>query len=99
MVLVFVNGKIAVIEQYRVAMQKATIEVPAGMLDEDGDFISKAAKELEEETGISIKKEILKPMGSYFPSPGGCDEELYMFYCEITIENSKMEELEKKVHG
>ena len=44
MVLVFVNGKIAVIEQYRVALQKTIVEVPAGMLDEEGDFISKAAK-------------------------------------------------------
>ena len=56
MVLVFVNGKVAVVEQYRVPAQSVLIEAPAGMLDEDGDFVSKAAQEIEEETGIRISK-------------------------------------------
>ena len=56
MVLVFVNGKVAIVEQYRVPAQSVLIEAPAGMLDEDGDFVSKAAQEIEEETGIKINK-------------------------------------------
>jgi hypothetical protein len=38
-----VNGKIAMVEQYRVPIQKSTLEAPSGMLDEDGDLVGKAA--------------------------------------------------------
>ena len=69
------------------------------MLDEDGDFMGKAAMEIEEETGIKIHKDILKPLGSYIGSVGGCDEEMHMFYCKCEIEEAKMKELEEKVHG
>lgn len=46
--------------------------MPAGMIDESGDFVGVAAKEIEEETGIKIKGEDLKPLGSFYPSPGAC---------------------------
>ena len=38
-------------------------------------------------------------MGSYYPSPGGCDEIIHMFYCEQTIAKEILEKEEKKVHG
>lgn len=42
-ILMLVNGKILVVEQYRVPVQKTIIEAPAGMLDESGDFVGQAA--------------------------------------------------------
>lgn len=42
-ILLLVNGKIAMVEQYRVPIQKSTLEAPSGMLDEDGDLVGKAA--------------------------------------------------------
>ena len=72
-VLMLVNGKLLLVEQYRVPVQQTMLEAPAGMIDESGDFTGVAAKEIEEETGIKITKDRLHPLGSYFPSCGGSD--------------------------
>jgi ADP-sugar diphosphatase len=56
-ILMLVNKKILLVEQYRVAVQQTMLEAPAGMIDESGDFIGVAAKEIEEETSIKINKE------------------------------------------
>ena len=45
-VLLLVNNKILVVEQYRVPVQETILEAPAGMLDESGDFVGTAAKEI-----------------------------------------------------
>lgn len=42
-ILMFVNEKILVVEQYRVPVQQTMTEAPAGMLDESGDFVGVAA--------------------------------------------------------
>ena len=89
-ILLFVNDKVLVVEQYRVPVQATLLEAPAGMLDESGDFVGVAAAEIQEETSIKLTKEQLKVMGSFYPSPGGSDEEIHLFYCRVEM---KAEEL------
>lgn len=60
-------------------------EIPAGMIDEDGNFKGVAAKELEEETGIKIELKELVDLGSIFPSSGGCDEEIFLYAINKTL--------------
>ena len=43
-----VNNKLLLVEQYRVPTQQTMIEAPAGMIDESGDFVGVAAKEIQE---------------------------------------------------
>lgn len=69
------------------------------MIDESGDFGGVAAKEIEEETSIKINKELLQPLGSYFPSPGGSDEELFLYYCHIKLSEEEMAAVQSKIHG
>lgn len=38
-------------------------------------------------------------MGSYFPSVGGCDEEIFMYYCQLTISPEELATIEAKIHG
>lgn len=45
-ILMFVNGKLLLVEQYRVPVQQLMLEAPAGMLDESGDFVGVAAAEI-----------------------------------------------------
>lgn len=45
-ILMIVNDKILVVEQYRPAVQQTMLEAPAGMIDESGDFVGVAAKEI-----------------------------------------------------
>ena len=43
-ILLIVNKKILLVEQYRIPVQATILEAPAGMLDESGDFIGTAAQ-------------------------------------------------------
>ncbi len=38
-------------------------------------------------------------MGSYYPSVGGCDEEIFMYYCQLTISPEELLAIESKIHG
>ena len=43
-ILMLVNNKLLLVQQYRVPTQQMMIEAPAGMIDESGDFVGVAAK-------------------------------------------------------
>lgn len=45
------NGNILMVRQYRLAVDKWTLELPAGKLDGEEDYIVCARRELEEEAG------------------------------------------------
>lgn len=64
------QGWIVCTRQARVPIGKTNfLELPAGMLDDSGDFVGIAAKELEEETGIRLKATDLIDMTAltYYP--------------------------------
>jgi 8-oxo-dGTP pyrophosphatase MutT (NUDIX family) len=62
------KGKIPIIRQYRPAVESFTWEFPAGTIDEDDNPLNAASRELQEETGLTIKS--LHPIGTYFPDTG-----------------------------
>ena len=47
-ILLFVNDKVLLVEQYRVPVQERRLEAPAGMIDESDDFVGVAATEIQE---------------------------------------------------
>ena len=59
------------------------LEIPAGMLDNNGDLAGVAIKEIEEETGIKITKDKLTYLGQAYSSPGLLDEIISYFYFKI----------------
>jgi ADP-sugar diphosphatase len=90
-ILILPNGEkhILLVVQPRIAIGcSAYIEAVAGMMDENGNFIGVAAKEIKEETGLDIVERDLIPLGGIYPSPGGCDEyiKLYAYECPISEE-------------
>lgn len=79
-------------------------ELPAGMLDGSGDFVGVAAKELKEETGLSVNKADLVDMtknagGPMYPSAGGCDEAISLFLYKVTMSRSEVDALCGKCTG
>lgn len=68
-------------------------------MDESGNFMGVAAKELQEETGISIKQEEMINLGSMYVSPGGSDEEMMLFAVEISMSKQELEKIINKIHG
>ena len=71
------EGKLVVVEQYRKALERSIIEIPAGKL-EPGELPEvTAARELEEETGYSCDE--LTYLQSFATSPGFADEIIHLF--------------------
>lgn len=59
--------------------QVATLECPAGMIDENETAAYAAIRELREETGLIVEESQLKKIASYYPSVGGVTERLTAF--------------------
>ena len=76
-----------------------SIEIPAGMMDDLGDFISTAAREIEEEVGIKVKADKLVYLDEFLSSCGGSDERIKLYYCEICMPENEIEKLHGKITG
>ena len=71
------EGKLVVVEQYRKALERSIIEIPAGKL-EPGELPEvTAVRELEEETGYGCNE--LTYLQSFATSPGFADEIIHLF--------------------
>jgi 8-oxo-dGTP pyrophosphatase MutT (NUDIX family) len=87
-------------EQHRLPIGGKALEIPAGMMDADGNIASVALKEVKEETEFDIKhKSELQPLGSYFASPGGSDEAIHLFAWTTSISEAVFDEKQKKMYG
>lgn len=65
------DGKILLVEQSRVPIGRRCLELPAGLIGDDGgndDVEAAARRELEEETGFAAEQ--FEPLGEYYSSPG-----------------------------
>jgi 8-oxo-dGTP pyrophosphatase MutT (NUDIX family) len=89
------------VRQYRIANGEYTYEHPAGMLDSQTDPWAVAIKEIEEETGLQVKKEQLRLLNEklLYTSPGLLDEAGYLFACEIEMSKSEIDAFRGKIAG
>lgn len=72
------DGAVVLLRQYRAPVQAEVLEIPAGTRDVEGeDPADTARRELEEEAGLSC--ESLEELGTFFNSPGFCDELSHVF--------------------
>ena len=86
------DNHVMMIRQYRHGVGRHLWEIPAGLLDIDGeDPADAAARELREETGYTA--EHLEPLLQLRPSPGGSDE-LIRIYRARDVTRAPDEEFE-----
>ncbi|MEH6943028.1 NUDIX hydrolase [Bacillus sp. JJ722] len=71
------DNKIVMVEQYRKALERSIIEIPAGKLELGEEPVVTAIRELEEETGYV--SESMEHIVSFYTSPGFADELLHVF--------------------
>ncbi len=71
------NGDVIFVNQFRYALNKVTLEVPAGKLEKGEDPMEAALRELSEETGITANK--IEPLGALYTTPALIDEIIYMY--------------------
>jgi ADP-ribose pyrophosphatase len=71
------DGEIVLVRQYRHAIGRWVWELPAGSLKPGEDPAAAAMRECQEEIGLIPAS--LHRLGSLFPTPGYCDEEMHFF--------------------
>jgi len=76
-IIAFVDNKIVFERQYRYAVDKTLLEIPAGKKDLGEDTLITAKRELKEETGYIAGD--MKYLGAIYTSVGFCDEKIDIY--------------------
>lgn len=71
------DGKLVVVRQFRKALEKTIIEIPAGKLEKGERPDDSAHRELEEETGYRAKE--MTYVTTFYTSPGFADELVHIY--------------------
>lgn len=88
------GDSVVLVRQYRVAVGKELLEVPAGKLESDEDPEQCGRRELEEETGYQADR--LVPAGHIYPSCGILTEKVHLFLAfDLGKTAQKLEEDER----
>lgn len=78
------ENEILLVRQFRPAVMKETYEIPAGVLDVEGEAIEDCLiRELEEETALNVKKTDVSKIVSYKPILGFSASTMNMFLVNI----------------
>lgn len=85
------DGKIIFVKQFRKALERSLVEIPAGKMEPDEAPEITAVRELEEETGYTTDK--LTYVTSFYTSPGFANEIIHLYFTD------ELQELMRKVPG
>ena len=75
---------IVLVKQYRKAVERFLLEIPAGKLELNEEPRQTAQRELKEETGFEARK--LEYLLEFYTSPGFSNEKIYLFLASDLIE-------------
>ncbi len=81
------DGNILLVKQYRKAIDKVILELPAGKLEVNEEPRETAFRELQEETGYTAEK--LEYLLEFYTSPGFSTEKIYLFLAKKIIEGEQ----------
>jgi len=84
---VFDDGTVALVRQYRHPAVRYLLEAPAGSLDDGERPEDGAARELQEELGLTAGH--LEKLSEFFVSPGFCEEKMWVFLATELIEGAQ----------
>ncbi len=77
------QDEILLIKQYRKAIDKVIIEIPAGTLEANESPDDCAPRELEEECGYQAQK--WEKAGTFYTAPGFCNELIHLYFASDLI--------------
>lgn len=78
------GGSIILVKQYRKAVEKFLLEIPAGKLEINEEPRVTAIRELKEETGYSTDN--MEYLMEFYTSPGFTNEKIYLFLATDLVE-------------
>ena len=91
------DGRVCLIRNYRVSVNRTLIELPAGTLEPPEDPASRAALELQEETGYTAAK--LELLHSFYLSPGILNERMSLFLATGLTEGAAAREAGEQIEN
>jgi len=71
------DGKMVAVRQFRKALERSIVEIPAGKLEKGEEPLECAKRELVEETGYQAAS--YEHISSFYTSPGFADELLHLY--------------------
>ncbi|TGE16385.1 NUDIX domain-containing protein [Hymenobacter elongatus] len=75
------------VRQFRIGSETELLEIPAGMLDKEGESPADAMRrEIREELGYEVDK--LTAITNFYSSPGGSAEQIWLYYAEVSHQSS-----------
>lgn len=88
------DDNIYFVRQTREIIGKETLELPAGLINDDEEPIETAKRELEEEVGVVAGN--IEFLGDYYSSSGFTNERVYAFYASnLTLGHTNTDEDEE----
>jgi len=72
-------GQVILIRQFRYVVGRWLWELPAGSLEAGEDPARAARRECQEEIGL--RPTTMRRLGTFYPSPGFCDERMIFYRC------------------
>ncbi len=72
-----IDRKLIVVEQFRKALDRSIVEIPAGKLEQGEEPFDCAVRELKEETGCTSKS--MQHVVSFYTSPGFANEIIHLY--------------------
>lgn len=89
------TNNIILIKQFRYAINKTILELPAGTLEKNENPLSCAKRELQEETGYKAK--FLKKIAEFYPSPGIMTEKMHLFIAKNLVRSKQNFDIDEKI--
>ena len=91
------DGRVCLIETYRVAIERWHLELPAGTMDKGVSPSRLAELELQEETGYRAGK--IHHLHTFAMSPGILDEKMHLFVATDLVEGETAREIGEQMRN
>lgn len=91
------DRQVCLIRNFRVAVDRVLIELPAGTLEPNEDPQECAARELLEETGYRAQR--VRLMHAFYAAPGILDENMRLFVADGLVEEAAAREVGEQIEN
>lgn len=92
------DGRILMVRQYRNALDRYTLEIPAGGREGNEPMLDCSHRELEEETGYRTEKSNMKFLISIYTTVAFCNEKIDIYVADQLVESEQKLDEDEFIH-